>query len=1115
MAFNPLNTFQKNKRFWMAMILGICMVSFIFCTGIKGDMADKLIALMTGRSGPGVVTIDGRSFSDRDLSDLKTQRNLANTFMRVCDDIANKNLAKFFFDEGKRQVPEKDMDARRQQLALLTNIRAVIDQRRAKPRYFEIGTKFDDLVEFKLWQAEADRLGIRLEPSHITFLFNMQFFGERLMHEVVLRPGDISFAQMQAKRDIHRDASDAFIHHAIGEEFRVQIAQYVVLKAQPFSYLFRNKRDAEGFTFKFSDPGMPDETRAPLTMAQLYDIFKAKRSEFTVDLLPIKIEDFIATLKEEPTEDQKRAFFEEHKGKAFDPSTDPYALEISPSSKIEFVYADPKSEFYLGKAKLISALKATNSIAFNANLSPLGAMAQYVAAAQKHKADLQAQYDTLASKDKISRDDRYRGAALFSDPDCAAPVLAFMAGHHPDLVTSWIGTSALSPLDGLSSFLAQGAARHPAEVEAALRSEADRRAPRYAALFGTIAGTQNLLDIAAPVLMMDATTRYRSPEKLRRAAEMANMAAQLGLKPPPIKPEEIEVWDYVHPLYTVETVQTTLQKMIDERMAEEWAQENMLALRGELEKANDDPGKYRRVLNQQHIKDMHLTYGPPAESKHKYYNRFEIGDAEEFKVLKESYLKYLDMINLFEGRDISAGGVLKASDYPKMFFDRTELFSAASSLHRAMPWPPEVSAKPRSTRLLNPRLLGEVAPADIQRFENHIGANDPNREPPKLDLFKTAARPILFWRTAEILANRPANYDKIGKDIEEFKAERAKIDAELAKNPANDLLLGKYAKAGKAIEDLKAERAKIEADLAKNPKDDALQNKYAKLGKDIEEFKAERTKVEADLAKNPKNIVPLSKKGELEQAEADLRTIQSRIVEGWKAEQARKLALPEAKKAAEKVLDHPKDLRVGLEKAAEHLKTELNQKNVALISLPKLSQLHPEKFAGRGTDYGPPQFKDDRIKYPRGDMMKQLLNLYDLSSEIKTVNPDDPTTKVNAELDAINKEFYDRVAKAGAARGAYVQILTNKPRTVYYVAAVTQLPKAEDKLFAKAMMGAPFTLDADPRLVEERDHFADRAQEDHARIYRREVIDALKILHKVEIINADARKKFDEHGGID
>ena len=146
-----------------------------------------------------------------------------------------------------------------------------------------------------------------------------------------------------------------------------------------------------------------------------------------------------------------------------------------------------------------------------------------------------------------------------------------------------------------------------------------------------------------------------------------------------------------------------------------------------------------------------------------------------------------------------------------------------------MPWPPEVKAKPRIGEI-NPRLFNQdnVIEADIVRFRDHLNANDPNREPPKLDLFKSAARPILFWRTAEIPANRPSNYDQIGREIDEIKGELAKLDKELA-----------------AKKDTKGKHALLK-----------------------------------------------SKKAEKEHALADLKMIQDRIVHGWKLEQARKLAAP-------------------------------------------------------------------------------------------------------------------------------------------------------------------------------------------------------------------------------
>ena len=180
MAFNPLGTFHKNKRFWMAAILMICMVSFVFCTGMRGDMSERLPQMFGfGRGGTAVANLDGHSITRRDLEDLKAQRNLANDLMMRCADLAFKNLSKEFFEENKKVGDADKIEARRERLADLYKKRATVAYRKSKPsqRYFDIGVKFDDLLEFRLWQAEADRLGIKIEEEHVDLLFRMEFFG--------------------------------------------------------------------------------------------------------------------------------------------------------------------------------------------------------------------------------------------------------------------------------------------------------------------------------------------------------------------------------------------------------------------------------------------------------------------------------------------------------------------------------------------------------------------------------------------------------------------------------------------------------------------------------------------------------------------------------------------------------------------------------------------------------------------------------------------------------------------------------------------------------------------------------------------------------------------------
>ena len=96
-----------------------------------------------------------------------------------------------------------------------------------------------------------------------------------------------------------RGVSEAFIRRAIGEEFRVRIAQEAVLGSQPGSFLTRALRNAnQGFTPKITHSDLPDTVRAPMTPAQLWDYYKTKRAEFAVTLLPLHVEDFVAQVKE-------------------------------------------------------------------------------------------------------------------------------------------------------------------------------------------------------------------------------------------------------------------------------------------------------------------------------------------------------------------------------------------------------------------------------------------------------------------------------------------------------------------------------------------------------------------------------------------------------------------------------------------------------------------------------------------------------------------------------------------------------------------------------------------------------------------------------------------------
>jgi len=168
MAFNPLNTFHKNKRFWMAAILMVCMVTFVFCTG-RGDLGERLQNLL-GKRGAAMLKINGTNYSLEDMYKLRDQRKLANAYMTRSAEFAFRKLTTAIMEISKK-TDEKDQKNRQETLTRLQALRMSLAERKSRPNYFDGGVKVDDLVEFKLWQIEADRLGIRLDDNLITYLY--------------------------------------------------------------------------------------------------------------------------------------------------------------------------------------------------------------------------------------------------------------------------------------------------------------------------------------------------------------------------------------------------------------------------------------------------------------------------------------------------------------------------------------------------------------------------------------------------------------------------------------------------------------------------------------------------------------------------------------------------------------------------------------------------------------------------------------------------------------------------------------------------------------------------------------------------------------------------------
>ncbi len=217
MALNPFTSFRKYQRYWMAVILLVTMVTFVLCTGTRGDLSDQLLALFGRREGSPLVTVDGRNIYLKELNDLKEQRNMANEFMKRGFELGIKTITAF--ETSEKMTPE----VRKTELPKLFAIKADLEKRFLKTRYFGSGVKLDDLVDFELWLHEADRLAINLVPDDVRKLFSqdllhMAWSADPLKRDQLNRDHLMNILRdMQVKS--HRLPTEPLVLKALADEY--------------------------------------------------------------------------------------------------------------------------------------------------------------------------------------------------------------------------------------------------------------------------------------------------------------------------------------------------------------------------------------------------------------------------------------------------------------------------------------------------------------------------------------------------------------------------------------------------------------------------------------------------------------------------------------------------------------------------------------------------------------------------------------------------------------------------------------------------------------------------------------------------------------------------------
>jgi hypothetical protein len=234
MAYNPFNIFRRNQRAIFAVITVFIMFTFVLSSGLGGgaDFFDWFPNWLSMRNkGDHLCTIDGSKIYDKDLTDLRRNRVMANRFMSLAAAQTISNLRTSVRDQVTRVSPEhRDTMQRAASLlnmlddpqsmflalqfggqllgpvdALLRNpavreedkqvARAVmlafdLAQRQllTQGQYFinAPNRTTRDLIDFMIWDKKAKQLGIEFSTDDVKALIQREF-GNQFRYDVPVR----------------------------------------------------------------------------------------------------------------------------------------------------------------------------------------------------------------------------------------------------------------------------------------------------------------------------------------------------------------------------------------------------------------------------------------------------------------------------------------------------------------------------------------------------------------------------------------------------------------------------------------------------------------------------------------------------------------------------------------------------------------------------------------------------------------------------------------------------------------------------------------------------------------------------------------------------------------
>jgi hypothetical protein len=691
MAFNPFDSFRKHQKFVMAGVLLVSMITFVLCSGVgskssEGELGERILRWFRPK-GEVYATFNGSNLYAEEVTRLREQRNLANAFMTTAKKIALQRVENGI-KEGKLEQKGKD---------ILEAMRGAFEFQLRRKNHFDGGVKLQDLLDFKAWLAEADRLNINLpQPAVQSMVFAELLSAPDVRDPYHFNPNDYFAAQNDALSQA-RHLGPQGLTKALSDEYRVRIAQLALAKVQPFQ--LQLDRDAGRVVFDAQPRALP-------TPEEMFQFYREKVSPQQVTMLPVRADAFLNGI-EEPSEEQLKALFIEGRNSKFDPHSDKPGFEQPLRAKFAYVTADPDSATYKGLAKTLLLSSEFPVTAFTP-LMPQAYLLRIAAGPAVREASLQETYEQRLQSPN------FRAPSMGSN-NLALHLALFYAFQRPEsMATLTAGLADPSFAFGaLPMLAASDLKKNGNAIQSAVAIEAKRRTPAYATL----------------------------------AASSVN-----GLFTYLVQNEVLED-DRSRPFLPLEIVRDKVEKVQERGIAIRYAVDTIVDLRRKIDALpqQNNKAQLERALAP-YLADKRVE----LKQTEKAYSRFDVANAKELEPLQKAFDKEVDRINIIEGRGMlggtgQVGTPLEKDDFWKLFFDAGERFSVAGAPYGPKPFPPDVS--PAQAYIRNKAAFEQTAmirgfdPGLTQSVVAVLERNDESQL--RLPTIAYAEKPFLLWKVEE------------------------------------------------------------------------------------------------------------------------------------------------------------------------------------------------------------------------------------------------------------------------------------------------------------------------------------------------------------------------------